>query len=120
MTELSAEFYPAKSLELGKQYLLTEYVEGKRVTSGAYYLVLVDGEAEHDPPLGFAKSPAQVFKKPRPPKVDLYLKQAHCAFGSRTWRHAFKGERGWELYWPAGGETWNFSYVTVEDVASVE
>lgn len=101
----------AKDLVVGKQYRLTEIVEDQTVSSGNYYLHSVEQIPENVYPiLGFLKSTTQ--KKP-----DVFLIQAHAQFGSPTWRRAFRVDGQWELYWPAGGRTWNWSFVRIEKLS---
>lgn len=102
-------FYEPKDLSAGDRYKLTEIVEGTKVSAGDYFLVSIDeSEKKRFPAIGFSKV--------KNGKAEIFLIEAHAQFGSSTWRRAFRHDNHWEIYFPAGGITWNFSYVIVERV----
>jgi hypothetical protein len=101
-------FYDPKDLVVGNLYRLTEFVEGKEVSSGDYFLVSTEEyQGGRFPALGFGKVQTR--------KADLFLTEAHAQFGDNIWRHSFNQQGKWLVYSPAGAMTWNHSYVTVED-----
>jgi hypothetical protein len=56
------------------------------------------------------------FSKVKDGKSNVFLIEAHAQFGDDTWRRALKHDGKWEIYWPAGGDTWNHSCVIVEPI----
>ena len=102
-------FYEPKDFRIDELYKLTETVEGKEVSSGNYFLVSVDESPRE-------RFPIPGFSSAQGGEATVFLVQAHAQFGGNTWRRAFKVNNCWEIYWPAGGRTWNYSWVDVESV----
>lgn len=104
-------FYEPKDLCIGTLYKLTEIVEGIKVSAGDHFLVSMDMSSKMMyPVLGFSKINHNKGSK----AAEVFLIEAHAQFGSPTWRRAFRRDNYWEVYWPAGGRTWNHSRVVVE------
>jgi len=104
-------FLHPKDMQVLQMYKLTEVVEGQEVSSGIYFLVLVEeSDRKEFPLLGFSKS----IQKNQ--KAEIWLSVAWAQFGDPTWRRTFKCNSQLEVYWPAGGRTWNWSYVEVEAI----
>lgn len=105
-------FMKPEELQVGECYVLQEFIDSKDFTPKQYYLVGKESDPKD------TRFPILLFSRGKGLKPDVFFKQGRAQFGDPTWRRAFKGSTGYEIYdGPLGTQTWNWSWVEIQPVA---